>query len=75
MVTIRAPTLLNLYNSLDLEESFVSYFLPHLVARPGSSIGCAAAWHPDNRRFNPRVQQLSLVEIGHEIISIYGMCT
>ena len=36
---------------------------------PGSSVGCAFAWHADGRGFDPRVRQYSFVEIGHEIIS------
>ena len=39
------------------------------LAWPGSSVGCASAWHADGRGFNPRIRQHSFVEIGHEIIS------
>ena len=39
------------------------------VAGPGSSVGCTSTWHADGRGFDPRVQQHSFVEIGHDIIS------
>ena len=41
----------------------------NILDGPGSSGGCASAWHADGRGFNPRVLQHSLVEIGYEIIS------
>ena len=39
------------------------------LAGPGSSVGCASAWHADGRGIDPRVRQQSFVEIGHEIMS------
>ena len=38
-------------------------------AGPGSSVGCASAWHVDGRGFDHVVRQHSFVTIGHEIIS------
>ena len=39
------------------------------LAGPGSSVGCASAWHADGRGFDPRVRQHSFVGTGHKIIS------
>ena len=38
-------------------------------AGPGSSVGCASAWHADGPGFDLRVRQYSFVKIGHGIIS------
>ena len=40
-----------------------------LIAGPGSSVGCASAWHADGRELDLRVRQHSFVEIDHGIIS------
>ena len=45
------------------------FMLKFQLAGPGSSVGCASAWHADGRGFDPRVRQYSFVESGLEIIS------
>ena len=41
----------------------------NLVLSQIFAAGHMTAWHAVSRRFDPRVQQLTFVEIGHEIIS------
>ena len=40
-----------------------------MITWPGSSVGCASAWHGDGRVFDRRVRRHSFVETGQEIIS------
>ena len=39
------------------------------LTRQSSSVKCVSAWYADGHRFDPHIRQLSLKEIGHEIIS------
>ena len=41
----------------------------HQKAGRGSSVRSASTWYADGHGYDPHVQQHSLVEIGHEIIS------
>ena len=57
------------YNFITVHNSLSTFRVMTPSTGPGSSVGCASAWHADNRGFDPRVWQHSFVEIGHEIIS------
>ena len=40
------------------------------MAGPDSLVGCVSAWLVDFHGLYPRVRQYSVIEIGHELISL-----